>query len=222
MGAGGLLAEITSRPQPREGASTAPHAPRIAAVVLAAGRSIRMGANKLLADLNGRPLLAATVGQIKASGINDIVVVTGHQTGEVQTALAQAKVKFTHNPAYAEGLATSIRAGIAAVKDYDAAFICLGDMPLIRFADLQRMIAAFNVEEGRSIIAPAQGRKLGNPVLWGQEHFNALMSLDGDRGARSLLEAMRDEIVEVAVDHDGIMRDADTPEALAAIRKLSG
>ncbi len=222
MGAGGLLAEITSRPQPREGTSQAPHSPRIAAVVLAAGLSSRMGSNKLLADLGGKPLLAKTVEQVKASGVDQVVVVTGHQADSVAAALVDAQVRFIHNPHYAEGLATSVRAGVAAVQDFDAAFICLGDMPLLRADDLRRMMAAFEKAEGRSVIAPARGRKLGNPVLWGQEHFVGLMALEGDRGARGLLEAMRDQVVEIAVEHDGIMQDADTPEGLAVVRRLSG
>jgi molybdenum cofactor cytidylyltransferase len=218
MGAGGLLAEIASRPQPREGGSTAPTKPRIAAVVLAAGQSTRMGSNKLLADLHGKPLLAQTIERVLASGVDAVVVVTGHMADEVQAALKGAAVRIVHNPNFAEGLATSVRTGIAAVLDFDAAFICLGDMPLVRASDMQRMMAAFDVEEGRTLIAPALGRKLGNPVLWGQEHFSALMALQGDRGARSLLEAQRDAIVEIAVEHEGIMLDADTPEALALIR----
>jgi len=197
------------------------NAPRIVAVVLAAGRSTRMGANKLLADLNGKPLLATTLRQIEASGVEHIIVVTGHQADEVQAALKHTKAQFIHNPNYADGLSTSLRVCVNAVKDYAACFICLGDMPLIRAEDMQRMIAAFDAEEGRTLIAPVLGRKLGNPVLWGQAHFASLMSLEGDRGARSLLEANRDHIVEIHVEHDGILRDADTPEALAAIRKLS-
>jgi len=218
MGAGGLLAEIASRPQPREGGGTAPTKPRIAAVVLAAGQSTRMGSNKLLADLHGKPLLAQTVEQVLASGVDAVVVVTGHMAAEVQAALRGKAVRIVHNPNFSEGLATSLRAGVAAVQEYDAAFICLGDMPLVRASDMQRMMAAFDVEEGRTLIAPAQGRKLGNPVLWGQEHYSALMALEGDRGARSLLEAQRDAIIEVDVGHEGIMLDADTPEALSLIR----
>lgn len=218
MGAGGLLAEITSRPQPREGTSSAPTKPRIGAIVLAAGKSTRMGSNKLLAELNGKPLLVQTVAQIKASGVDEIVVVTGHQRAQIEGALTGIEVRLVHNPAYADGLASSIKAGINTVQNVDAAFICLGDMPLIRADDMRRMMAAFDVEEARTLIAPAQGRKLGNPVLWGQEHFTALMALEGDRGARSLLETMRDSIIEISVDHDGIMVDADTPEALAEIK----
>ena len=179
-----------------------------------------MGSNKLLADLHGKPLLAQTVEQVLASGVDAVVVVTGHMAAEVQAALRGKAVRIVHNPNFSEGLATSLRAGVAAVQEYDAAFICLGDMPLVRASDMQRMMAAFDVEEGRTLIAPAQGRKLGNPVLWGQEHYSALMALEGDRGARSLLEAQRDAIIEIAVEHDGIMLDADTPEALALIRSM--
>jgi molybdenum cofactor cytidylyltransferase len=192
---------------------------KFAAVVLAAGRSTRMGANKLLADLSGRPLLATTIKQIQDSGVDKTVVVAGHQAQAVATALSHTKVVIIHNAQYANGLSTSVRCGIAAVQDFDAAFICLGDMPLIRFADMQRLMQAFNVDEGRRLIAPTYHGQLGNPVLWGQEYFKALMELEGDRGARSLLEASRQQITEIAVEHDGILLDADTPEALAEMRK---
>jgi molybdenum cofactor cytidylyltransferase len=218
MGAGGLLAEIKSRPQPREGQTSSMSAPRIAAVVLAAGLSSRMGSNKLLSNLNGQALIVHTIERLSKAAIDDIIVVTGHQADEVQAELKNHKLRFVHNDDYAQGLSTSVRVGIASAQDFDAAFVCLGDMPLIEAADLNRMIAAFNVVEGRSLVAPVLGRKLGNPVLWGQEHFVDLMALTGDRGARSLIEARRDQIVEIAVTHDGILLDADTPEALAEIR----
>ncbi len=218
MGAGGLLAEIKSRPQPREGQTSSMSAPRIAAVVLAAGLSSRMGSNKLLADLNAHKLIEHTINRLSKAAVDEIIVVTGHEADKVQAALKDHKVRFVHNPDFAQGLSTSIHVGIAAAQDFDAAFICLGDMPLIEAADLNRMISAFNVVEGRSLVAPVLGRKLGNPVLWGQEHFADLMALTGDRGARSLIETRRDQIVEIAVTHDGILLDADTPEALVEIR----
>lgn len=218
MGAGGLLAEIKSRPQPREGQTSSMSASRIAAVVLAAGLSSRMGSNKLLSDLNGQALIVHTIERLSKVAVDEIIVVTGHQAEEVQAALKNYKLRFVHNADYAQGLSTSVRAGIAAVQEHDAAFICLGDMPLIEAGDLNRMIAAFNSVEGRTLVAPVLGRKLGNPVLWGQEHFADLMTLTGDRGARSLIEARRDQIVEIAVNHDGILLDADTPEALGEIK----
>ena len=158
MGAGGLLAEITSRPQPRDGAARAPTKPRIAAVVLAAGQSTRMGSNKLLAGLDGKPLLLRTVAAIRASGVDEVVVVTGHEHQQIEAALAGTEVTLVHNAAYRDGLATSIKAGIEAAQNFDAAFICLGDMPLIQAADMKRMMAAFDIEEARTLIAPAQGR----------------------------------------------------------------
>jgi molybdenum cofactor cytidylyltransferase len=218
MGAGGLLAEIKSRPQPREGQISTMVAPRIAAVVLAAGLSSRMGSNKLLSDLNGQALIRHTIERLGKAAIDEIIVVTGHQDAEVRAVLKNLKLRFVHNADYAQGLSTSVRVGIAAAREFDAAFVCLGDMPLIEAADLNRMIAAYNVVEGRSLVAPVLGRKLGNPVLWGQEHFADLMALTGDRGARSLIESRRDQIVEIAVTHDGILLDADTPEALEEIK----
>jgi molybdenum cofactor cytidylyltransferase len=218
MGAGGLLAEIKSRPQPREGQTSSMSAPRIAAVVLAAGLSSRMGSNKLLSDLNGQTLIQHTIDRLSKAAIDEIIVVTGHQAAQIQAALENNRVRFVYNANYAQGLSTSVRVGVAAAQEFDAALVCLGDMPLIEAADLNRMIAAFNETEGRTLVAPVLGRKLGNPVLWGQEHFVDLMALTGDRGARSLVEARRDQIVEIAVTHDGILLDADTPEALAEIK----
>ena len=194
---------------------------RFAAVVLAAGQSTRMGSNKLLADLHGQPLIAATLSEIELSGVDGVIVVTGYQAAEVAAALATTTARLVHNPHYAAGLSTSIRCGIAAAQDFDAAFICLGDMPLIRSADLKAMRKAFNEGEERHIIALTYNGKRGHPVLWGRAHFASLMALAGDRGARHLLDANAAQITEIAVTHDGILRDADTPEALAEMRKRS-
>ncbi|HEY0836513.1 MAG TPA: molybdopterin-binding/glycosyltransferase family 2 protein, partial [Azospirillum sp.] len=154
MGVGGLLAEIPSRPLPRasvgEPPATAPRAPRIAALVLAAGRSTRMGGpNKLLADLDGRALVARTVDAALASRARPVIVVTGHQRDEVTAALAGRPVQFVHNPDFAEGLSTSLRAGLAAVPaDADGALVCLGDMPEVSGVVIDRLIAAYNPVEG--------------------------------------------------------------------------
>jgi molybdenum cofactor cytidylyltransferase len=219
MGVGGLLAEIPSRPSPREQNSSSSSAPRIAALVLAAGTSTRMGSNKLLADLHGKPMIAQTVARIKASAVDSIWVVTGNQVQLIERALTDHDVSFVNNPHFADGLATSLRAGVAALMDdCDAILVCLGDMPLIDPRDLNRLIAAFSVAEHRSIVVPVHGQSFGNPVLWGAEHFSSLLACEGDRGARGLIDKLRDQVVEVYVDHDGVFRDADTPEALDAMR----
>jgi molybdenum cofactor cytidylyltransferase len=222
MGVGGLLAEIPSRPQPREQKDVVMTAPRVAALVLAAGTSSRMGSNKLLADLNGAPMIVQTVKRIAAASVENVTVVTGHQADDIQAALDGQMVSFVHNPQFADGLATSLSAGVAALqKSCDAVLVCLGDMPLIDPRDVNRMIAAYNPVELRSIVVPVHGRSFGNPVLWGSNHFPALMACEGDRGARSLLESLKEEVVEIPVEHEGVVLDADTPEALDVIRAIA-
>jgi molybdenum cofactor cytidylyltransferase len=219
MGAGGLLAEIPSRPSPREGKIAIPTAPRITAIVLAAGTSSRMGSNKLLADFRGEPMIRSVVRNVRASAIDKIVVVTGHDSGRIAALLADLEVELVHNPIFATGLSSSLRAGVNAAGDADAVLICLGDMPLVKPQTIDRLIAAFNPTERRTIIAPTHKGQFGNPVLWGSEHFPKLMALEGDKGARSLIAELKSEAVEIAVDDSGILTDADTPEALAEMRR---
>ena len=159
---------------------------------------------------------------MKKSSIEDVLVITGHQADDVRSALAGSDVSFAHNPKFTEGLSTSLRVGIAAMQDeYDAILVCLGDMPLIDPQDIDRMIAAFNPLEHRSIVVPVHGRRFGNPVLWGAEHYDALMACEGDRGARGLLESLKNDIVEIDVTNQGVLLDADTPEALAVLKSIS-
>jgi len=116
MGVGGLLMEIVTRPQPREEAAPE-HGRQVAAVVLAAGRSTRMGAiNKLIAEIGGKPLVRIAAEHALASRAKPVIVVTGHEREKVEGALAGLPVRFVHNPDYAEGLGTSLKAGIAAVR----------------------------------------------------------------------------------------------------------
>jgi molybdenum cofactor cytidylyltransferase len=219
MGAGGLLAEIPSRPSPREGKGAIPAAPRITAIVLAAGRSSRMGSNKLLADFRGEPLIRSVVRNLKASSIDKVIVVTGHEAGKIAGVLGGEDVEFILNRKYESGLSSSLHVGVAAAGDADAVLICLGDMPLVKPQTIDRLIAAFNPTEHRTIIAPMHKGQFGNPVLWGREHFPRLLVLEGDRGARSLIAELKSEAVEIAVDDPGILADADTPEALAEMRR---
>ena len=225
MGAGGLLVEA-DRPTPRLtaeaiGFGTAPKAPpRIAALVLAAGKSSRMGPdNKLLAMLpDGRTMIAQTVDHVLASAARPVIVVTGHQDAEIQTALHDRPVRFVHAEDFAAGLAASLHAGIAALSSgIGAALICLGDMPLIGPATLDQLIAAFDPTEGREIILPTFEGQRGNPVLWGKRFFPALLGLQGDIGARQILHQHMESVTEVALDTDSVLLDFDTPAALAAL-----
>jgi molybdenum cofactor cytidylyltransferase len=219
MGVGGLLMEIVTRPQPREGAPEAGTGRKVAAVVLAAGRSTRMGGpNKLLTSWRGKPLVRTTVENVLASRASPVVVVTGHQAEAVRAALGGLPVTFAHNPDFAEGLSTSVGAGIAAVPpDADAAVICLGDMPGVDATLVDALIGAFDPERGALAIVPTLEGRRGNPVLWARRFFPELRHLEGDSGARQILSANRDAVVEVPVASRGAAIDVDTAEDLAAL-----
>jgi molybdenum cofactor cytidylyltransferase len=220
MGVGGLLMEIVTRPQPRKPAG--PEGNRnIAAVILAAGRSTRMGGpNKLLAELGGKPLVRIVAEQVLASRASSVTVVTGHQAAEVEKALAGLKVKFVRNPDFVAGLASSVRTGIAAVpENADGAVVCLGDMPLIDARLIDRLIEAFAPDRGNLIAVPVSDNRRGNPVLWSRRFFDELMMLDGDIGARHLIARHAEAVAEVPVEGHGAFLDIDTPEALASARQ---
>ncbi|MGN6285213.1 MAG: NTP transferase domain-containing protein [Afipia sp.] len=220
MGVGGLLMEIVTRPQPRVPIGTDGNR-NVAAIVLAAGRSTRMGGpNKLLAEIGGKPLVRIVAEQALASKASSVVVVTGHQRSEVEQALHGLNVSFAHNPAYGDGLATSVKAGIGAVpQDADGALVCLGDMPLIDAQLIDRLIEAFAPDKGSLIVLPVSGGRRGNPVLWSRRFFSELMMLDGDIGARHLIAQHGEAVAEVEVEGKSAFLDIDTPEALADVTR---
>jgi molybdenum cofactor cytidylyltransferase len=220
MGVGGLLMEIVTRPQPREKPEKEGNR-NIAAIILAAGRSTRMGGpNKLLAELQGKKLVRIATEQALASKASEVIVVTGHQAELVEQALNGLKVKFARNPDFAGGLASSVKAGITAVAgDADGAVICLGDMPLIDARLIDRLIEAFTPDRGNLIVVPTADGRRGNPVLWSRRFFNELMTLEGDIGARHLIARHGEAVAEVPVEGDGAFLDIDTPQALDAARR---
>jgi molybdenum cofactor cytidylyltransferase len=220
MGVGGLLMEIVTRPQPREKQEDE-DSRNVVAIILAAGRSTRMGGpNKLLAELDGKKLVRIATEQALASKATDVVVVTGHQAELVEQALAGLKVRFVRNPDFAGGLASSVKAGIAAVPpNADGAVICLGDMPLIDANLIDRLIESFAPDRGNLIVVPVADGRRGNPVLWSRRFFNELMTLDGDIGARHLIARHAEAVAEVAVEGNGAFLDIDTPQALEAARR---
>ena len=220
MGVGGLLMEIVTRPQPREGRE-ADGNPHVSAVVLAAGRSTRMGGpNKLLAELNGQRLVRIVTEQTLASKAKDVIVVTGHQAELVEKALAGLNVTFVRNPDFAGGLASSVKAGISAVPAHaDGAVICLGDMPMISAGLIDHLIEGFAPDRGNLIVVPVSNGRRGNPVLWSRRFFNELMMLDGDIGARHLIAKHSEAVAEVPVEGHGAFLDIDTPQALEAAQR---
>jgi molybdenum cofactor cytidylyltransferase len=218
MGVGGLLMEIVTRPQPR--ATATKPGRRLAAIVLAAGRSTRMGGpNKLLADVGGKPLIRITAEQALASRAKPVIVVTGHQRELVESALGDLPVRFVHNPDFAQGLATSLKAGIGALPaDTDGVIVCLGDMPQISATLIDALMSVFDPEKGALIGVPTLGGKRGNPVLWSRRFFADLTALEGDVGARHLIGRYPEALVEMPVTDQAVLVDIDTPDALHALR----
>ena len=220
MGVGGLLMEIVTRPQPRAKPEKEDNR-NVAAVILAAGRSTRMGGpNKLLAELEGKKLVRIAAEQALASKAGEVIVVTGHQAELVEQALSGLKVRFVRNPDFAGGLASSVKSGISAVSaNADGAVICLGDMPLIDAKLIDRLIEAFAPDRGNLIVVPVADGRRGNPVLWSRRFFNELMTLDGDIGARHLIAKHGEAVAEVPVDGESAFLDIDTPQALESARR---
>jgi molybdenum cofactor cytidylyltransferase len=219
LGVGGLLMEIVTRPQPR--AEPAPEkGHHIAGLVLAAGRSTRMGGpNKLLEEINGKPLVRIAAEQVIASQAKPVVVVTGHQRERIERALTGLPVTFVHNPDFADGLSTSLKAGIKAVPpDADGAIVTLGDMPQVTPKLINRLMASFDPERGALVVIPTMDGKRGNPVLWARRFFPDLLAVEGDVGARHLIGGYAEAVVEVPVEDAAALTDVDTPEALIAVR----
>jgi molybdenum cofactor cytidylyltransferase len=227
MGVGGLLKEIDTRPLPREKAPATPRtgaaprsAPTIAAIVLGAGRSRRMAPhNKLLvADRTGKPMIARVVDNVLSSKARPILVVTGHQSEQVQHALGGRPVRYVHADDYAEGLSASLKSGIAAVpEECAAALVCLGDMPLVTGRMIDRLLATYDPDEGRLIVLPTFRGKQGNPMLWDRQFFPEILQISGDSGARFLLGKHLEVVTEVEMADDAVLRDFDTTDSLNSL-----
>jgi molybdenum cofactor cytidylyltransferase len=193
--------------------------PGVAAVVLAAGGSTRMAPiHKLLIEIDGEPMVRRVARSALEAGLAATVAVVGHEAAAVRAALAGLPLAFAENPSWREGIASSIRVGLASVpENCTGALILLADMPRVRPAHLQRLCAAFARHGAHGICVPSFGGQRGNPVLWGRAHFPALAALTGDRGGRVLFEALRRHLVEVPMDDDAVLYDVDTAQALSAV-----
>jgi molybdenum cofactor cytidylyltransferase len=128
-------------------------------------------------------------------------------------------MRLVHNPDFADGLGTSLRAGIAAVPaQADAAIVCLGDMPQVDAALIDRLIAAFDPEQGALVVLPTIDGKRGNPVLWSRRFFSDLTGIEGDVGARHLIGRYTEAVTEVPLTGTAALTDIDTPEALSSVK----
>jgi molybdenum cofactor cytidylyltransferase len=160
----------------------------IAAIVLAAGASTRMGRAKQLLPLPGGTVLSVVVSQLLDSPVDRVVVVLGHEAESIRRSAripSEPRVAVVQNPEYAEGMASSLRRGIAAAADAEAVVIALGDQPAIEPDLVRRLVEAFRA--GAPLAVPMQGDQRGHPVLFGRPLYPALLALRGDVGAREVL-----------------------------------
>ncbi|MFS2150721.1 NTP transferase domain-containing protein [Rhizobium sp. Rhizsp42] len=219
MGVGGLLKEIPTRPSPRQQVHFAKPSISVAAVLLAAGTSSRMGdvgKHKLLATFDGVPLVRRSALAALHSNVARLHVVTGCRSDEIERALEGLELELVHNPLFADGISSSLGCGIARAidEDPDGVLVLLADMPNVTSSDICLLIRSFNDAGGSAVVrASAQGKR-GNPVIIPRSLFSEVLALQGDVGARHVIENTGHDIVDVEIGAAALL-DVDTPEALA-------
>ena len=187
----------------------------IAAIVLAAGFARRMGRQKLLLELQGKPVVRWSVEAILPH-VGDTVVVTGQDDEAVRAALAGLAVRFAVNPRPQAGQGSSIAVGAAALKPWTAAaLVALGDQPRLPEGLIARLLAE-RERSGKAIVAPVFQGTQGTPVLFAAAVFDELRALDGDAGARSVVQARPERVARLAIDAP-MPPDVDTPEDYARL-----
>ena len=191
----------------------------IVGIVLAAGRSARMAPrNKLLMPIGGMPMIRRVTASVLESGVSPVVVVTGYEADRIVEALNGLDVTSVTNPSYADGISTSLKAGLETVSPTaDGVLICLGDMPEIEIPVIHALLAAFTGPD--AICVPVHRGRRGNPVLWGRKYFAEMMALTGDAGAKPLMARYTNSPIEVEVATDSIFEDVDSPADLARLKQ---
>jgi len=187
----------------------------ISAIVLAAGMATRMGRLKQLLPFRGKILLEHVLDTLRSAGIEEILLVLGFAADQIRSQVRLDSIKVILNPAYREGMASSLQAGITAVSPgREAALIVLGDQPLVQPGTIHQLIAAYQQSRPPFTIPVYEGRR-GNPVLIDRAVFPDIFQLSGDTGCRKLFPAYREQILEVPVEDPGVLLDIDTQEDLA-------
>jgi molybdenum cofactor cytidylyltransferase len=187
----------------------------ISAIVLAAGTSSRMGVPKPLVPIDGRPLLDYVLRTVRASGVDEIVVVLGHEADRVRTAIPLHGIRAIVNDAYEDGMSTSIRAGVRAANSRSKGFlIVLGDQPFVTSKTVGELIARRNESRATIVIPTFRGQR-GNPVVLDRSLARDIHRLTGDQGCRAIFGRHADGILEVPVQDPGVLIDLDTPDQIA-------
>lgn len=184
--------------------------PRIAAIVLAAGVSSRMGKPKLLLSYNSHTIIEETIDQVLEAGYDETVVVIGSEREQMQELLAARPVRIAFNLNFRAGLAGSIKAGVSSLDaSTDAFALVLGDQPQISTKTHQLVLAAFRKHK-KGICAPVCDGQIGHPVIFSIDYKTRMYALQGDKGARQLIEAHRDDLAEFPLKAPEILASVNT------------
>lgn len=193
----------------------------VAAVILAGGASRRFGAdNKLLADVDGQPLLRRVAHALLSSRAGRVIVVTGHERAKIEAALAGLDITLVHNDRHLEGMGTTVAAGAAALPpEVRLAVFTPGDLPGLTAPLIDRLIAIAEAAGNDRIVFPTlPSGEQRNPVVWPRRFFDALSRLGGDQGARALIKQHAGAALPVSMTSDDAFLDIDRPEDLEAWR----
>ena len=210
---------------------------RVAAVVLAAGQSRRMGRNKLLLPWGETTVLGRTLDNVRASAVHNVVVVTGHEREKVEAivrrqeppfarsgslgrggASAAGDMQIVTNTDYANGMLASVQSAIPALPPtIDAILVVLGDQPMVGPETINRLLTAYAATPA-GLVAPYSGGRRGNPVLIDRRYFAELMALPADAAPRALLARHPDDLLAVPVESEAVLHDLDRPEEYARLR----
>jgi molybdenum cofactor cytidylyltransferase len=194
----------------------------ISSILLAAGESSRMkGENKLSKKIDGIPIIKYAVKNILGSSIDELIIVLGHEKSIIENIIDKnKKIKFIYNENYKSGMSSSIKKGLNNInKKSEAFFICLGDMPNVNQNIYNKLIKSrynynkkFSSEKKKEIIVPTFEEKNGNPILFSKFMTKQILNINGDAGAKEILELNKNKILYVPIKNSGITLDFDTEE----------
>lgn len=193
---------------------TQPAGQRTAGIVLAAGVGSRFGGGKMMAEVNGRPMLQHVLDIAALAELVPVIVVLGNDAAQIEAAIEWRSEIRVRNEQPERGISSSLKLGLEAVNDSDRALILLGDQPLVMLDQIRRIVAA-DADPSRPIVVPLRGGQAGNPVLLEREAWPSAAALNGDRGMSQLF-ATHSDLVRY-VDVEGTSSDIDTPQDLARI-----
>jgi molybdenum cofactor cytidylyltransferase len=185
----------------------------IAAIILSAGKSERMGSPKALLQYRGQSFLATILAEVASARIMPVIVVAGHHYDEISQAFPNVQIVF--NPNYEQGMSTSVQAGIRALPAGLAGVaIFLVDHPLVDRQAIELLVARLNPGH---IIVPVHDGRRGHPVIFAADLFGEILSLSPDQGLNTVVRRQPERVVEVLVQNAGVLRDIDTPEQFARL-----